>query len=267
MPMTQGTMHARHIAASLALCAVLAPMPAAAAPRDATPAPAPVVDVHPCRLIGRGDLVFLALSAVAVGVAAHNDRWLTDEAIELHSAGEDHLAALAQPLGNPGLILPALAVTWGATRWSGHPDASGAVVRIGLSVGAAGAMALVLKEAVGRSRPSETPDDATNLHPFSGHESFPSGHAVVAFAAAAATDRETSAGWVPWVVYPGAALLGWSRVREHQHWTSDVVAGAAIGTWVGGKADDWLRCRHEARTRLGFELLPDPLEVECTLRF
>ena len=65
--------------------------------------------------------------------------------------------------------------------------------------------------------------------PFSGNTSFPSGHTTVAFATAAALARESRARWVPWVAYPVAALVGWSRLRDNRHWASDVVAGAAVG--------------------------------------
>jgi hypothetical protein len=56
-------------------------------------------------------------------------------------------------------------------------------------------------------------------------------------------DRETSGRWVPWGVYPAAALVGWSRVHDDQHWTSDVVAGAAVGGWLAWKTETFLARR------------------------
>ena len=41
--------------------------------------------------------------------------------------------------------------------------------------------------------------------------------------------------YVGTVFYGGAALVGLSRIYNNQHWASDVVAGAAIGTIVGLK--------------------------------
>jgi membrane-associated phospholipid phosphatase len=61
---------------------------------------------------------------------------------------------------------------------------------------------------------------------------------------AAVISHETGSRWVPWVGYPLAGLVGWSRVHDNEHWTSDVVAGAALGAWVAVKSDDWLRSRH-----------------------
>lgn len=58
-------------------------------------------------------------------------------------------------------------------------------------------------------------------------DSFPSGHATAAFAAAtvAADDHpEQAAYW-----YGAAAAIAWSRVRLKRHRTRDVLAGAALG--------------------------------------
>jgi len=79
--------------------------------------------------------------------------------------------------------------------------------------------------------------------PFSGHDSFPSGHTTLAFAAAAALDRETRSRWVPALAYPLATLVAWSRLHDRQHWVSDVVGGAAIGFGVAWKAEDFQRGR------------------------
>jgi membrane-associated phospholipid phosphatase len=236
--------------------------PASAGSLDSTAVPQPPAQ----GLFGRRDLVFLAATAGAMAFAARNDVWLTDETTEAHSAGEDRLAALAQPLGNPIGLLPILALSYGAARWTGHPEAARAMVRVGASIVAAGGVSLALKEAFGRPRPSQSPNDADDFHPFTGGVSFPSGHATIAFAAAAAVDRETRSRWVPLVVYPMASVLAWSRVHDRHHWTSDVVAGAAIGGWTAWKTDSWLIARHGRESRMSLELLPGPAG-RVTLRF
>jgi membrane-associated phospholipid phosphatase len=109
------------------------------------------------------------------------------------------------------------------------------------------ATASLLKGLVGRQRPFVTPRDANSyklLRGFRGgndYRSFPSGHAVAAFAAAAAVTGETSrnAPSTRWlvgpIVYGGAALVGLSRMYNNQHWASDVLIGAGIGTFAGLK--------------------------------
>jgi membrane-associated phospholipid phosphatase len=62
--------------------------------------------------------------------------------------------------------------------------------------------------------------------------SFPSGHASSTFASAAVL--QSHFGWKAGApAYAVASFVGWTRVRDHVHWLSDVVMGAAIGTMAG----------------------------------
>jgi membrane-associated phospholipid phosphatase len=106
----------------------------------------------------------------------------------------------------------------------------------------------ILKDVFGRARPwvdsVPNPDNWQLLRGFSGgdkYRSFPSGHSVAGFAAAAAVASETSRWWphaiyfVGPAMYGGAALIGVSRMYDNRHWASDVIMGAAIGTFAGTK--------------------------------
>lgn len=106
--------------------------------------------------------------------------------------------------------------------------------------------ATVLKTLVGRQRPYVAPRNANSYQLLRGsrsndYRSFPSGHSVAAFAAAAAVTAETSRNdptstWiVAPIMYGGAALVGISRMYNNQHWASDVLVGAGIGTFAGLK--------------------------------
>jgi membrane-associated phospholipid phosphatase len=106
----------------------------------------------------------------------------------------------------------------------------------------------VMKDVFGRARPFvDTVPNPNNWQVFRGftggdkYRSFPSGHTVAGFAAAAAVSAETSR-WYPRAIYVigptmygGAALIGLSRMYENRHWASDVIMGAAIGTFAGTK--------------------------------
>ena len=105
----------------------------------------------------------------------------------------------------------------------------------------------VIKGLIGRQRPYVTPQNSHNfgfLRGFRGgdqYRSFPSGHSLAAFAAAAAVSSETS-GWWPntrWIIGPalftGATLTGVSRMYDNKHWASDVIVGAGLGTFAGLK--------------------------------
>ncbi|MEP6549525.1 MAG: phosphatase PAP2 family protein, partial [Gemmatimonadales bacterium] len=69
--------------------------------------------------------------------------------------------------------------------------------------------------------------------------SFPSGEVTIAFATATAASREVSRSWpgaaryVTPASYGAATLVGFARLYKNQHWASDVVAGAAVGTMSG----------------------------------
>jgi membrane-associated phospholipid phosphatase len=63
------------------------------------------------------------------------------------------------------------------------------------------------------------------------HHAFPSGHTTTAFAVAAAlSEREPSA--APWA-YAAAAAVGWSRHQVGMHTWEQIIAGAALGAYVG----------------------------------
>ena len=102
------------------------------------------------------------------------------------------------------------------------------------------------KAIFGRARPLVDLENPTNFKLGRGfrHEeyrSFPSGHSLTAFAAAAAVTAETGRWWPKqqWLIgtamYGGATLMGVSRMYNNKHWASDVMMGAAIGTFAGRK--------------------------------
>jgi membrane-associated phospholipid phosphatase len=105
----------------------------------------------------------------------------------------------------------------------------------------------LIKGVVGRQRPFVRPRNPHSygfLRGFGGgdqYRSFPSGHSVAAFAAAAAVTSQTSAWWPSsrWLIgsamFGGAALTGVSRMYNNRHWASDVIVGAGIGTFAGLK--------------------------------
>lgn len=117
-----------------------------------------------------------------------------------------------ETLGSIGAIaLPAS----GLVAAAAHKDKQGAL-QLAKAYGATMAIVYVLKPVVDRQRPD------------GGTESFPSGHSASAFAGAAFLERRY--GWrygVP--AYAAAAFVAYSRVEAKRHWTSDVIAGGAIG--------------------------------------
>ena len=102
-----------------------------------------------------------------------------------------------------------------------------------------------IKFTAGRARPYVNIDNPYDFQLFRGtdhqYQSFPSGHTINAFAFASTLTREAQFWWphsvwyVGTVFYGGATLMGLSRIYNNQHWASDVMAGAALGTLIGTK--------------------------------
>jgi membrane-associated phospholipid phosphatase len=86
------------------------------------------------------------------------------------------------------------------------------------------------------------------------YDSFPSGHAITAFALAtvlAMQYRETV--WVPILSYTVAAGVGLSRVTESKHWLSDVLVGGALGCLVGRLVVRHHRQRYHVTPAVGLD--------------
>ena len=112
----------------------------------------------------------------------------------------------------------------------------------------------VIKWLVGRGRPFVGGTaDAFNFAPFTGtnaYASFPSGHAITAFALAFAVSAVWPRAWVAMTVY--AFLIAASRLVLLAHHPSDVVAGALIGVVGAMMVRYWFAARH-----LGFTIHRD----------
>ncbi|SYZ74220.1 Phosphoesterase PA-phosphatase related protein (modular protein) [Candidatus Zixiibacteriota bacterium] len=88
-----------------------------------------------------------------------------------------------------------------------------------------------LKITLGRSRPWQN-RGLYHYHPFSGDDSFPSGHTTRAFMLATVISEHYPRTWVKILAYSTATMVACSRMNYDMHFFSDVTAGALIGTFV-----------------------------------
>ena len=221
------------------------------------------------------DLVTILMAGAGVAAVTPFDQDITDHLTRANARFPRDLSRIGEHLGNPLYIAPALGAAYLAGHLTGHPGVGRSALRIAGGIASASAVAGGLKFVVGRSRPYQSPDEPLVFRAFSGHTSFPSGHVTVAFSLAAGIDQETRAGWVPYVVYPLAGLVGWSRIRDDRHWASDVLAGAVVGTWTARKFHALVGplqpLEPENSHSVEFELQPTPgapgVLAEATIRF
>jgi membrane-associated phospholipid phosphatase len=177
------------------------------------------------------------LAAAGFGLYSSDDR-LRRDAQENRSRDTNRVSDFARPLGDYWAIGGAAAL------WAGGSLAgAGRVARFGNlgleSAAIAGLTGFIVKCAARRSRPYAGRGRAVwgsgpGIHAGSSNLSFPSGHSETAFALATVAACE-------WADYPlvGTLALGLatltalSRVNDDKHWTSDILAGSALGAATG----------------------------------
>jgi membrane-associated phospholipid phosphatase len=189
------------------------------------------------------DWTNLGLAGLAVGATATLDPRVRTWAQDHRGPSSDNFAKSIRPLGSWGAFAT-LGATWLAGEaWSKPSLVSTAEDGLEASIIAAGLVTPVVKEIVGRERPSYGAGHAS-FSPFSGRASFPSGDATLAFSVASVVAAHASSVWLRGMAWGLAGLVSWERIHLDQHWASDVVAGALVGSAVG----EWVVHRHQPVT-------------------
>lgn len=219
----------------------------------------------------KNDKWYLLGAVAATGVTAIFDervaRWARSPSVQGDSSRHDFVNSLTVVNEVP-LTLGALA-TYGVGRIAGW----GVVADVGAHWTESLVSTVVLDEtlriAFGRIRPRSSPDNAFEFRPGTGlthfdHRSFPSLHSAVAFATAAAFSQEMRIRDAPARVYLEPALYaaalipGFTRIYLDQHWASDIVAGGALGAYLGTRVVQFAHGRKTFvdRVLLGTRLMP-----------
>jgi membrane-associated phospholipid phosphatase len=242
-PTLAGARGLRRTALAAALALPLVPPAAARAqaadsvPRDARP------------FFTRADAITLGAFTLATVAVLPADRFLAERLQDPRAQANRVVrgtAAVVREVATPGTLIIG-GTLYAVGRIGGNERMATLGLRgteaVLIGVGTVG----VVKMLAGRARPYAVAD--TNPRDFGllrglrgdAYRSFPSGHTVMAFAAAAAVTGETARWWpgatplIGTALYGGAALAGVSRMYNDQHWGSDVLVGAAVGTFVGQK--------------------------------
>lgn len=169
-----------------------------------------------------------AIAVGAIGAVSLGDRGVDDWIQDRRSSRSDAIARAFRNGGQPAVVFGVPGAILVAGVISGRKDLQRSGGRVLASVVTAGLVTGALKEVTGRFRPDDASDQYV-FRPFSSHDAFPSGHATMAFALATSLSKEIHRPWATALLYAGATGTAWSRLNDHRHWTSDVVAGAVVG--------------------------------------
>ncbi|WP_306591171.1 phosphatase PAP2 family protein [Geothrix sp. 21YS21S-4] len=171
--------------------------------------------------------------------------------------GWDRVATNLENLGGTGSLILAGGAYLGG-QFTHNPTLKSVGTDAGMSMAIAQlAVIIPLKYVVGRARPSA--DKGTfHFKPFQSGQSFPSGHTAQAFILASVISAHADSPWVSGVSYGTASLVALSRVERRDHFLSDVLGGALIGTFVGRtvvRYNESLRSQAKSRLAISFEPL------------
>lgn len=178
------------------------------------------------------DWTMFGAFAASLGVLLATDQQTYVAIQQRRSPTTDDIADVTTPFGQQyawaaagGMIVAGWIAKEPGLRDTGR-DALEAAVFASLITG-------IAKPLFGRERPSQS-DGKTIFHGFTTrYESFPSGHATVAWAVASVVAMRTDGWIVPTVAYTLATMVAFDRVNDSAHFIADVFTGAVIGVTVG----------------------------------
>jgi membrane-associated phospholipid phosphatase len=175
------------------------------------------------------------LTGGAVALTTLFDEDINTRLSRNRSSWLDHAADAGSLIGDPILHLGIAGLIYGggvladSTKYREFGEMAGEALIL------ADAAALILKESIGRSRPS-LGNGSGSYRPFqfrNDYDSLPSMHTASAVALASVTASTSESLLVAIAAYSAAAFVGLSRIYQEKHWTSDVLLGAVIGELCG----------------------------------
>jgi membrane-associated phospholipid phosphatase len=176
--------------------------------------------------------VYIAAIGGGLAAAAHPGDQAFNAKLLSHYDAVNTFFAPGKYLGNTPEQVAFSLGTYAFGRLRDQPK----VAHLGMDLLQAQLLSEILVEPLKYAVRRERPDGSNNL-------SFPSGHASVTFATATVIERHL--GWRKSILaYAIASYVAMSRIHDNQHYLSDVIFGAAVGTIAGRtvvhhQADYW----------------------------
>jgi membrane-associated phospholipid phosphatase len=182
---------------------------------------------------------------IGIAASAALDPEAREWALHEHTRSLDRFAKLVNPLGTTRRLVPAMAVTYVGALLTHREWLATGTFNTAAGYAASDLVESVLKPVVGRERPL-VEGNSHRFHPLTTNgdwHSFPSAHVAHIVSIAAALSEQTHSRPITVLGDILVTLVGWDRVYEDQHWTSDVTATAVLSSLVSGATVRWLQSR------------------------
>lgn len=181
---------------------------------------------------------------VPIGVAASTtvDSELREWAMNSHSRSLDRFAHAVNALGTAHVLVPSMAIFYTGSLLTHAVPAQHAALETAAAYAASDVVESILKPVIGRERPHVT-GNSHRFHPFTTNgdwHSLPSAHIAHITAIAEAVSMQTESRSIAVICSSLVALVGWDRIYEDQHWTSDVTATAALSAVISRATVHWV---------------------------
>jgi hypothetical protein len=221
----------------------------------------------------RRDLGYTAAALAGTGVVSIFDKRIAHytQTSNVQGSTSRHDFADKVTKVNETTLTAAAILSYGVGRLTHSETLSDVAAHTTESLLFTSAISQIIRGPLGRERPSLSPNDQYKFDVGKGfthfdNRAFPSLHSATAFAAAASLaseihERNPGASWIASpLLYGAAAIPGLTRMYLNQHWASDVVAGAFVGTLIGSRVVSYAHTHKRTkldRVLLGTSVLPD----------
>jgi membrane-associated phospholipid phosphatase len=177
---------------------------------------------------------YLAATTIsgAVFFLTTQDESITAWVLKNRNQDTKNIASFVKPLGNGAVLLGSAATIFCFAAITKHQQLKSFALKETKTLLITSAVLLAMKYSFQRARPYENLGSNVWRGPFakSGFYSFPSGHSALSFATATTISQFSKKKIIPVIAYTIAASVALSRVHDEKHWSSDILAGATIGT-------------------------------------
>ena len=183
---------------------------------------------YPAKMSSTGWL-YTAGIAGGLYLSMNADQYITDHAIR-RTTGSD-LMDIPKKYGNVLYSGIATSAIYTVGLLTGEDEVRKVGRMLFQSLAYSGVTNIALKTIFGRKRPylNDGPWKFTWFSIDNDMQAFPSGHTTVAFAFSTVLAEYFHTVWSRIGFYGIASLTAYSRVRDNQHWFTDVVLGALVG--------------------------------------